>query len=84
MKQKVKNYEVPFSSVVTAGVPCKKALSSLQRFRVRVLLPGPLLRVTPALSHPASCHISVCPVRKERSEILAKILTFYLSSDIFS
>lgn len=64
-----------FSSVVSR---VKRLCPRCSGSGFRVLPSGPLLRVTPSLSHPASCHISVCPVRKKSSEILAKILTFYL------
>ena len=57
---------VPFSSVGRAGVPCKEALSSLQRTQVRVLAWGQSLRVTSPLSHPVSCFpSSSCCINKK-------------------
>ena len=50
---KIRYHGVPYSSVAIAGVPCAEVL---QRTRVRLLVWVPLLRVTPPLSHPVSCH----------------------------
>ena len=51
----------PFSSVGRARVPCAEALQ-----RTWVPLPArvPLLRVTPPLSPPVSCHIFSCTINK--------------------
>ena len=45
----------PISSVTRAGVPCRKALSSLQRLWIQVPAWGPLLRVT-------TLSLILCPV----------------------
>ena len=45
------------AQLVERGVPCAEALSLLQPTRIRLPAWVTLLRVTPPLSHPVSCHL---------------------------